>query len=131
MFIVCPPHNKNAQFGSFVRAAGGAPTPFFSIGVTGLVDGVARIGVELTAAASSFSEGAPASISWQWVNATGPGANAATYTPVAGDDLAIIYTSAPSVRRASTNSAQAQHHKFIYISLLLIASPRGFSQGCA
>lgn len=85
-----------------------ASGPTFAVSVAGLDGGTARIGTQLTASAGSYSDGAPASVAWEWVNATGPGSTTASYTPVAGDDLASIYPRAtPSDTYAARNGQAA------------------------
>lgn len=88
--------------------ATGEAAPSFSVSVAGLIEGAARIGVELTASTANFSDGVPASVAWQWINATGPGADTASYTPMAGDNLAVIYPRAtPSETYGPRNGPSA------------------------
>jgi hypothetical protein len=104
MAIVCPPRNKNAQFSAVLRAAGQSG-PTFTLAITGLTGGVARIGVELMAVADGWSDGAPGSVSFTWNNVAGT-PSGANYTPVAGDDLeAISVTATPSETYDARTSA--------------------------
>lgn len=103
---------SKGRFDAFRQDSTG-PVFSYAVSVSGLVGGVARIGAALTASAAGWTQdGAPspppASIAWQWVNAAGPGANTANYTPAASDDLAVIYPRAtPSDTYAARNGPSA------------------------
>ena len=93
------------------NAVAGPSGPTYTVSVSGATTNptygaTAQIGVALTASATGWSGAAPASVAWLWINATGAGANTATYTPVAGDDLASIYPQAtPSDTYAPKNGS--------------------------
>ena len=83
------------------RRRGQPSGPTYSVSIAGLTTNptygaTAQIGVELTASASGWTGDTPSSVAWQWY-AGGEaisGATSATYTPVAGDDLANLYARA-------------------------------------
>lgn len=87
--------------------------PSFSMSITGLTANpthgdTAQIGVQLTAVASGWSDGAPASVAFTWngIAGTPSGTGNANYTPVAGDDLnSISVTATPADTYDAKNSA--------------------------